>query len=195
MKGTWFKLLSLRLVSHKRVPLVNYDQIKSSLGPTESKIISHPMNAVPDLMPKSNVPGSEEAFNLLRLIFYKVPGFIYLHLLFRLPRFYLTRVKRVFEDAEISEQDILRMIVTTAKQWKKGEEKDVSIDTAYIASPTPTWTVTDDTRTQVTQAMLAFKASWNDFIDSLQREWKTTNIISALLLSYVAYNSNISVPH
>ena len=33
------------------------------------------------------------------------------------------------------------------------------------------------------------KSTWEAFIDSVVREWKTFNIISVLLLSYVFYSS------
>jgi len=37
----------------------------------------------------------------------------------------------------------------------------------------------------VSPALIRFKHSWEVFIDSLLREWKTLNVVSALLLSYV----------
>ena len=38
----------------------------------------------------------------------------------------------------------------------------------------------------VSPALVRFKYSWEAFIDSLLREWKTLNLVSALLLSCVA---------
>ena len=35
----------------------------------------------------------------------------------------------------------------------------------------------------VSPALVRFKHSWEDFIDSLLREWKTLNVVSALLAS------------
>jgi hypothetical protein len=35
----------------------------------------------------------------------------------------------------------------------------------------------------VSPALIRFKHSWEDFIDSLLREWKTLNVVSALLAS------------
>ncbi|KAI6103107.1 hypothetical protein EDD16DRAFT_1494349 [Pisolithus croceorrhizus] len=43
-----------------------------------------------------------------------------------------------------------------------------------------TWTVED-----VGPALISFKNSWELFIESLLREWKTLNIVSALLLSAI----------
>lgn len=37
----------------------------------------------------------------------------------------------------------------------------------------------------VSPALIRFKNSWETFVDSLVREWKTLNVVSALLLSYV----------
>ena len=37
----------------------------------------------------------------------------------------------------------------------------------------------------VSPALLRFKGSWETFIDSLMREWKTLNLVSVLLLSSV----------
>lgn len=37
----------------------------------------------------------------------------------------------------------------------------------------------------VSPALARFKNSWEAFIDSLLREWKTQNVVSALLLSLV----------
>ncbi|KAM6489341.1 hypothetical protein JOM56_015242 [Amanita muscaria] len=37
----------------------------------------------------------------------------------------------------------------------------------------------------VSPALLRFKASWETFIDSLMKEWKTLNVVSALLLSAI----------
>lgn len=37
----------------------------------------------------------------------------------------------------------------------------------------------------VSPSLVRFKISWEAFIDSLMREWKTLNVVSALLLSYV----------
>jgi len=35
----------------------------------------------------------------------------------------------------------------------------------------------------VSPALARFKGSWENFVDSLVREWKTLNVLSALLLS------------
>jgi hypothetical protein len=45
----------------------------------------------------------------------------------------------------------------------------------------------------VSPALVRFKNSWEAFIDSLLREWKTLNVVSALLLSYVHPYSRVKL--
>lgn len=77
---------------------------------------------------------------------------------------YFTRVSRIFEEAEVSRPDIERMIQGCA----------MGLDFPHEWAPP-----------QVSPALSRFKVSWEDFIDSVIREWKTLNVVSALLLSYV----------
>ncbi|EJD42373.1 hypothetical protein AURDEDRAFT_185998 [Auricularia subglabra TFB-10046 SS5] len=99
----------------------------------------------------------------------------YLHLLLRLPSVYFSRVSRVFEDAEVSRPDIERLIervrvsegrpttnFPSPREWDAGVE-------AGVVSP----------------ALGRFKDNWEEFVDSLMREWKTLNLVSALLLSAI----------
>ncbi|KAG6877936.1 hypothetical protein C0992_008942 [Termitomyces sp. T32_za158] len=44
------------------------------------------------------------------------------------------------------------------------------------------------TTPHVSPALIRFKNSWEVFVDSLIREWKTLNVVSALLLSYVFFS-------
>lgn len=41
------------------------------------------------------------------------------------------------------------------------------------------------TPAEVSPALIRFKHSWEDFVDGVMKEWKTMNLVSALLLSYV----------
>lgn len=43
----------------------------------------------------------------------------------------------------------------------------------------------DWTPPAVSPALARFKNSWEEFIDSLLREWKTLNLVSALFCSFV----------
>lgn len=48
----------------------------------------------------------------------------------------------------------------------------------------------DWTPPAVSPTLARFKNSWEEFIDSLLREWKTLNVVSALLLSSVSFLLN-----
>ncbi|KAL1758262.1 hypothetical protein FB107DRAFT_207390 [Schizophyllum commune] len=113
---------------------------------------------------------------------YRLPLSLYLMLLFRMPVFYHGRVARVLEDAELSMAEVQKLARTTASGWKdKGrkERKEALAQLHHISN----WSTAPQYASQVTPAMHRFRDSWETFIDSLLREWKTQNIISALLLS------------
>ncbi|KAI0036230.1 hypothetical protein K488DRAFT_12304, partial [Vararia minispora EC-137] len=121
--------------------------------------------------------------DLFRFIIYTLPKEIYLHFLFRLPQFYFSRVRRVFDDAELSKGDILRIYLLTAQQWQKKNKRRANI----LRLPNPNWDGNgiDGDSIPVTPAMRTFKVSWEDFIDSLLREWSTLNILSGLLVTAI----------
>ncbi|KAJ7915860.1 hypothetical protein B0H13DRAFT_1609989 [Mycena leptocephala] len=108
----------------------------------------------------------------LVFIFIRVPRQIYLYLLLRLPILYFSRVSRVFEDANLSLPDIHRMAVANADQWKDG-------------TPGALLTMWIPNDAAVSPQLLNFRHSWEGFIDSLLREWKTQNVIAALMLSAI----------
>ena len=101
-------------------------------------------------------------------VFDHIPRQLYLYFLLRLPYFYFSRVARIFEEAEMTMLEIKEMAVANA-----GQLQDNFIDFPQTVSMGP--------------HMLKLKASWEGFIESLVREWKTLNIISVLLLSYVVH--------
>ncbi|KAJ7725425.1 hypothetical protein DFH07DRAFT_252722 [Mycena maculata] len=109
---------------------------------------------------------------LLALVFVKLPRLIYINLLLRLPLLYFSRVTRLFEDANLSLPDIRRMAVANADQWKDGTPG--ALMTAWLPN--------DAT---VSPHLLNFRHSWEGFIDALLREWKTQNVVSALMLSAI----------
>ncbi|TFK28594.1 hypothetical protein FA15DRAFT_665038 [Coprinopsis marcescibilis] len=174
--------------------------------------------------------------NFLRDVHFAVtdslPRHVYLNLLLRLPAMYFTRVSRIFEDAEVSKQDIERMIEascprsvndvgrggderTTVQDGDRDRERkrggptqNAYRDSPAISSPprfdgrlrnerSPSLANHDHdhdlplpfpdewTPTSVPPSLYRFKNSWETFIDSLLREWKTFNIISALLSSAI----------
>ncbi|KAI5835644.1 hypothetical protein K523DRAFT_377783 [Schizophyllum commune Tattone D] len=120
--------------------------------------------------------------DLCTTLTYRLPLFLYLMLLFRMPVFYHGRVARVLEDAELSMAEVQKLARTTASGWKdKGrkERQEALAQLHHISN----WSTAPQYASQVTPAMHRFRDSWETFINSLLREWKTQNIISALLLS------------
>ncbi|KAF8987066.1 hypothetical protein BDQ17DRAFT_1548268, partial [Cyathus striatus] len=93
-----------------------------------------------------------------------VPRQLYLYFLLGLPSLYFSRVARIFEEAEMSLPEIRRMATETSTN-------DRFVPFIEPAPSTPLYT--------------SFKATWESFIDSLMREWKTLNIVSVLLLSAI----------
>jgi hypothetical protein len=65
---------------------------------------------------------------------------------------------------------------------------------AAAAVPFPLPFPDDWSPPNVSPALIRFKHSWEAFIDSLLREWKTLNVVSALLLSCVFFVASL-VPH
>jgi len=101
----------------------------------------------------------------------RIPGHIkelliqlYRHLLLRLPSLYFTRVSRIFEEAEVSRPEMEKMILDCAR----------GVDFPNDWNP-PT----------VSPALSKFKCNWENLIDQVIKEWKTLNVVSALLLSAI----------
>jgi len=110
-----------------------------------------------------------------------LPRQMYLHLLLRLPSLYFSRVARIFEDAEVSRPEIQRMIAA-ATEGPGSSESDTEQRTARTGPPRLPFP-DEWNPPMVSPALVRFKHSWEAFIDSLLREWKTLNVVSALLLS------------
>ncbi|KAK2464811.1 hypothetical protein APHAL10511_003229 [Amanita phalloides] len=75
--------------------------------------------------------------------------------LLHLPALYFTRVARVFEDAQLSREEVEQV----TKRYRG----------VMTLSP----------------GLRVFKESWEGLVDSLLREWKTLNLVSALLLTAI----------
>ncbi len=99
-----------------------------------------------------------------------LPRQIYLHLLLRLPSLYFSRVARIFEEADLTLPEIKKMALETASRGSPNSFDALSFDAGIAAVP-PQYE--------------KLKMTWESFIDSVMREWKTFNIISVLLLSCV----------
>ena len=105
----------------------------------------------------------------LKIVLVTVPGQLYLLFLLRLPSLYFSRVARIFEEAEMSLSEIKKMALETASQ---GLTHEFEMQMAFESPRVP-------------PAYKRLTSTWEFFIDSVMREWKTFNIISVLLLSYV----------
>ncbi|KAF5353994.1 hypothetical protein D9756_006877 [Leucocoprinus leucothites] len=108
---------------------------------------------------------------ILAFIIDTLPRLIYSYFLLRLPSLYFSRVARVFEDAELTMPEIKRMALELANARSENVHQALFTSLSTRAPETsPFWTL---------------KSSWETFIESLLREWKTLNIISVLLLSAI----------
>ncbi|KAJ7132407.1 hypothetical protein C8R44DRAFT_612552, partial [Mycena epipterygia] len=110
-------------------------------------------------------------------LFETIPRQLYLHFLLRIPSLYFTRVSRIFEDARLSLPDIKRMARARAEQWNPAENPAWPAQFLSIQPP--------DQTAPLPRSLLVFRSTWENFIDSLMREWKTLNIISVLLMSAI----------
>jgi hypothetical protein len=123
--------------------------------------------------------GSSRFHNAHLLAFDTLPRQLYLHSQLRLPSLYFSRVARIFEDAAVSRPEIQRII----DAYEPVGTASTQNLTSRIVLPFPEDWVTPN----VTPALARFKGSWESFVDSLVREWKTLNVLSALLLTCGIY--------
>ncbi len=105
-----------------------------------------------------------------------LPRQIYLHLLLRLPSLYFSRVARIFEEADLTLPEIKKMALETASRGLPSTFDALTLEAGIAAVP-PQYE--------------RLKTTWEEFIDSVMREWKTFNIISVLLLSCVPFLNDI----
>ncbi|KAJ7618440.1 hypothetical protein FB45DRAFT_1063108 [Roridomyces roridus] len=144
--------------------------------------------------------GTDSSFEHAKTFFTDtLPRQVYLYLLLRLPSMYFSRVARIFEDADVSRPDIERMIdagmtgdsLELYSLPTAASVRDSIAAASARATPTPSvghlpLPVPEDwTPAVVSPALIRFKYSWEDFIGSLIKEWKTLNVVSALLLSAI----------
>ncbi len=123
--------------------------------------------------------GSARFHNAHMLAFDTLPRQLYLHVQLRLPSLYFSRVARIFEDAAVSRPEIQRIIDAV----ESVETENLQGRTRTVGLPFPEEWVPPN----VSPALARFKRSWESFVDSLVREWKTLNVLSALLLTWVPY--------
>ncbi|RDB30107.1 hypothetical protein Hypma_013948 [Hypsizygus marmoreus] len=94
-----------------------------------------------------------------------LPRQLYLHLLLRLPWLYWSRVARIFEEARMAVPEIKKMALENVRQGID----PMALNGPYTMSP----------------LYANLKVTWEGFIDSLLKEWKTLNIVSVLLLTAI----------
>ncbi|KAF9527384.1 hypothetical protein CPB83DRAFT_856456 [Crepidotus variabilis] len=129
---------------------------------------SGPVYYVPTFIQPSR-PTSQSKSTSQKLVEFfgdRLPRQVYLHLLLRLPALYFGRVARIFEDADLTLPEIKKMALETASEGRM----DIQDFETHATMP-PQYKKLKDT--------------WEAFIDSVMREWKTLNIISVLLLSAI----------
>ncbi|KAF9651039.1 hypothetical protein BDM02DRAFT_3111358 [Thelephora ganbajun] len=110
-----------------------------------------------------------------------LPRQLYLCLLLRLPAVYFSRVARIFEDAEVSRNDMQRIIESNRPSKLSAASRRGVNNAVQPILPFPE----DWTPPAVSPALARFKNSWEEFIDSLLREWKTINLVSGLICSAI----------
>ena len=98
---------------------------------------------------------------LWAFFFDTLPRQLYLYFLLRLPALYFSRVARIFEEADMTMSEIKGMAMVTL---------------VPMTDPNADW---DHEISALTSRL---KTTWEGFIDSLLREWKTLNIVSVLLM-------------
>jgi hypothetical protein len=116
---------------------------------------------------------------------------IYRHFLLRLPSVYFTRVSKVFEEAELSRVEVQKMIDASkrarSRRLRRGHRQAQSESHARHQMPVDSldfWPSDREWTTPIVSPSLqSFKQSWDELMESLQKEWKTLNVVSALLLS------------
>ena len=125
-----------------------------------------PYPFIPDLSSEESKSGYPSL--VFEFIVNTMPREVYYYFLLRLPSLYLSRVARIFEDADLSLPRLKEMALATTLQGK-----NVRFD------------IQDFESNDVPPEYERLKSTWEAFIDSVTREWKTFNIISVLLLSCV----------
>lgn len=128
------------------------------IWPSEGKVYHVPAPNAPVFVETERA----ERRDRLLLAWYMIIQQIYLHFLLRLPALYFDRVARIFEEADLSLPEIKKMALETTSEGM------IEMYT-YESMLPPQYRKLKDT--------------WEAFIDSVMREWKTLNIISVLLLS------------
>ncbi|KNZ73610.1 hypothetical protein J132_10698 [Termitomyces sp. J132] len=136
----------------------HYSRPTATPSHIEPQTMQHPQ------MEAHSVIDTPASSYILAFLLDTLPRQIYLYFLFTLPSLYFSRVARIFEEAELSMPDIKRMAIESANNT----QDPLWFPSAYGFPP-----------------VMRLKTSWEQFIDSLTKEWKTLNLVSILLLSAI----------
>lgn len=122
-------------------------------------------------------------------------GVLYLYFLFALPTLYFSRVGTIFEEAKLHRSEATELTAASQTVENPPEESQGATTRQQdvgLSPPSPTHTAISSHFDELegSPALQHFQRSWEAFIDSLIKEWKTFNIVSALLLSCVEHLSN-----
>lgn len=112
--------------------------------------------------PPRPTPAQLARLRTLAEVLHEVVRQVYRHIMLRLPSIYFSRVSRLFLDADVSKGEMQRLVGACARGMEFPRE----------------WTPP-----AVSPALVRFKYNWEDFVDTVIREWKQLNVVSALLLS------------
>ncbi|KAF8624608.1 hypothetical protein AX17_007101 [Amanita inopinata Kibby_2008] len=131
----------------------------SQTGPSGPPPLAPLMNVPPvTAFPGFGIPVKKEKNSRLHALGI-VPRFLYLATMLFLPFFYRSRVHQIFKSVSLTEKEIAALFASGAAPYEPAKLK-------YFEQ---------------------VKRSWNEFIDSLYKEWNTLNIVSVLLLTAI-YN-------
>jgi hypothetical protein len=141
--------------------------IPSTASPVPSKDDDNPpTNSAAESGRHDSIPQVNEPERFTRLKDYAkffvtdtIPRQLYLIFLFRLPALYFVRVARIFEEADLSLEEIGEMAVNAVNAHVDGQE-DSNANTKHDR----------------------LKKAWELLINRLVREWETFNFVSVLLL-------------
>jgi len=163
-------------------------QAHGPTAPRDPFIPMNPFEARPAILPASK-SAIRRRHQRWRHIALHIVRLVYLHVLLRLPSLYFSRVCRVFEDADVSRPDIERLHSMALAREGQGLDPEARTGTPshapvrFPSSPRE-WATLIELH-EISPALINFKSSWEDFVDGLMREWKTLNVVSALLLSAI----------
>ncbi|KAG6812216.1 hypothetical protein H0H92_003837 [Tricholoma furcatifolium] len=139
-------------------PVIDDDEARPPHGASDYDYIIYPHMRRRTMVLALFIDFLNQSFNFFSNT---LPRNIYLLFLLGLPSFYFSRVARIFDEADMTMPEIESMALQGMAS--------VPMQELQFTSP----------------AGANLKVTWEAFIDSLLREWKTFNIVSVLLLSAI----------